>query len=74
MDDSTDRFTIQLQGVAPFPRARFLKFLSRLKVQSKDFGLVPFKLLGSQIYILDEIEEGLSKLGLSIEDVEREHL
>lgn len=50
--------------IAPFPREKFLKFVSRLKVQSKDFGLVPFRLLGSQLYILDELckgcDEGIS--------------
>jgi hypothetical protein len=44
--------------VAPFPREKFLKFLSKLKVQSKDYGLVPFRLLGSQLYILDELCKG----------------
>lgn len=47
--------------VAPFPRARFLEFIKRLRVQTKDFGLIPLKLLGSQLYILDEIEKGLSE-------------
>jgi hypothetical protein len=54
-------FELTYQGVAPFPTERFLKFLSHLKVQSKDYGLVPFRLLGSQRYILDEIVEGLSR-------------
>jgi hypothetical protein len=45
--------------VAPFPRAKFLKFISKLKIQSKDIGLTPFKLLGSQRYILDELCRGL---------------
>jgi len=35
-------FTLEYKGVAPFPTERFMAFLSRLKVQSKDFGLVPF--------------------------------
>jgi hypothetical protein len=56
-----DAFTVEYQGVAPFPTERFLHFLSHLKVQSKDFGLVPFKMLGSQRYILKEIEEGLAR-------------
>lgn len=55
------KFEVTFKGVAPFPRERFLQFLSRLKVQSKDFGLVPFKLLGSQLYILDEICQALSQ-------------
>jgi hypothetical protein len=41
--------------VAPFPRQKFLKFISKLKIQSKDYGLTPFKLLGSQRYLLDEL-------------------
>lgn len=41
--------------VAPFPRQKFLKFISKLKIQSKDYGLVGFKLLGSQRYALDQL-------------------
>lgn len=47
--------------VAPFPRRQFLAFVDRLKIQSKDYGLVPFRLLGSQRYILDEICRGLDE-------------
>jgi len=59
------RFDLSTGGkVAPFPREKFLRFLSKLKVQSKDYGLVPFRLLGSQRYILDELckarDEGIS--------------
>ncbi len=60
-DDFTDdAFTLTYQGVAPFPTEKFNQFLSHLKVQSKDFGLVPFKLLGSQRYVLDQIIAGLA--------------
>ena len=59
--DSNDAFEVSYEGVAPFPTEMFLKFLANLKVQSKDYGLVPFKLLGSQRYILKEIEEGLAR-------------
>jgi hypothetical protein len=59
--ETSDAFKLEYVGVAPFPTERFLKFLSRLKVQSKDFGLVPFKLLGSQRYVLDNVIEGLSR-------------
>lgn len=59
--ETDEAFELSYQGVAPFPTERFLKFLANLKVQSKDYGLVPFKLLGSQRYILKEIEEGLSR-------------
>ena len=54
-------FKLEYQAVAPFPLERFLSFLSHLKVQSKDYGLVPFRLLGSQRYVLDQIVEGLSR-------------
>lgn len=54
-------FRLEYQGVAPFPTDRFMTFLSRLKVQSKDYGLVPFRLLGSQRYLLSELEAGLAK-------------
>ena len=58
-DDAS--FKLEYVGVAPFPTERFMQFISHLKVQSKDFGLVPFKLLGSQRYLLNEIIEGLSR-------------
>lgn len=45
--------------VAPFPRKKFLAFIGQLKIQSKDFGLIPFKLLGSQIYLLDQLCKAL---------------
>jgi hypothetical protein len=47
VNDLDDAFVMEYTGVAPFPTEKFLTFLSHLKVQSKDFGLVPFKLLGS---------------------------
>lgn len=56
-----DKFVLPVQSVAPFPRERFVRFLKALKVQSKDFGLVPFRLLGSQAYLLDEIERALAQ-------------
>lgn len=60
-DVEPDKFEVVYTAVAPFPRARFEEFCAKIKVQSKDYGLVPFKLLGSQRYILDEIERGLSE-------------
>lgn len=48
-------------AVEPFPRERFAKFCSALRIQSRDEGLAPFRLLGSQIYILDEICKGLDE-------------
>lgn len=59
--DEPDKFELQSSAVAPFPRAKFLQFLRQLKVQSKDYGLVPFKLLGSQRYLLEELEKGLAE-------------
>jgi hypothetical protein len=61
VNDLDDAFVMEYTGVAPFPTEKFLTFLSHLKVQSKDFGLVPFKLLGSQRYLLKELEAGLSE-------------
>lgn len=61
-DTATDKFTLPTYSkVAPFPLERFKFFLRKLKVQSKDYGLVPFQLLGSQVYILEEIIKGLEK-------------
>lgn len=48
-------------AVAPFPRERFLTFLSRLKVQSKDYGLIGFSLLGGQRYVMEEMVEALDR-------------
>jgi len=48
-------------GVARFPRERFMKFCNALKIQSKDEGLVPLRLLGTQRYVLDEIISGLAE-------------
>lgn len=61
MDDVVDApsFEYRAGTVAEFPYERFMTFLSRLKVQSKDAGLIPFRLLGSQRYILERIREGL---------------
>jgi len=56
-----DKFELTYTKVAPFPRERFIRFIQKLKVQSKDYGLVPFRMLGSQVYILDEIEKGLAE-------------
>lgn len=47
--------------VAKFPKEKFLEFLQVLKIQSRDRGITPFKLLGSQIYVLDEICKGLDE-------------
>ena len=44
-----------------FPRERFLNWLKDLKINTKDFGLVPLKMLGTQLYVLDEICKGLAE-------------
>ena len=59
-DDEPERFEVKASTVAPFPRKRFLQFIKKLKVQSKDFGLIKFRLLGSQQYVLDEICRGVA--------------
>jgi len=47
--------------VAPFPRERFLNWCRSLKVNTKDHGIRPFALLGTQRYILDEICKGIAE-------------
>src|SRR5262249_58483611 len=45
-----------------FPRRRFMAFLKELRVQTKDYGLQRMdRLLGTQRYLLDEIEKGMEK-------------
>ena len=48
-------------SVRAFPRDRFLSFIGQLKIQSRDLGLSSLDLLGSQLYILDEICEGMAR-------------
>lgn len=48
-------------NLEPFPREKFLKFCSYLKILTKDFGLIKFNLLGTQSYILDEICKGMNE-------------
>lgn len=45
----------------PFPLERFKAFCSRLRVNTKDFGLVPLEFLGTQIYVMEEIAKGMSE-------------
>jgi len=62
LDSQPDPHRFRLEStakVAPFPRAKYLTYSSKLKVQSKDYGLIPFRLLGSQQYMLDELCIGL---------------
>ena len=59
--DEPEKFVLTSGTVSPFPRDKFVQFLRQLKVQSKDYGLVPFRLLGSQSYLLDELCKGLAQ-------------
>jgi hypothetical protein len=54
-------FRLEFKAVAPFPKERFLRWIDHLKVQSKDFGLVDFRLLGSQRYLLEQMCEALDQ-------------
>ena len=44
-----------------FDRAEFNRFCSNLKIDSKEFGTIPLRLLGTQIYAIDQIEAGLKE-------------
>ncbi|HWS65695.1 MAG TPA: hypothetical protein VN325_23295 [Steroidobacteraceae bacterium] len=47
--------------VAPFPRKKFLDFCSHLRIQTKDFGMIPMQMLGTQSYVLDQICEAVDR-------------
>lgn len=53
----------QLTGkVAPFPRAKFEKFLTHVKIRSRDYrGRIKFVYLGTQKYIIDGICAALER-------------
>src|SRR5438045_2818601 len=53
------RLVIPDGRVRPFPRARFLGFIKHLKILTKEFGIIPLNMLGTQVYVLDEICKGL---------------
>jgi hypothetical protein len=64
MDEAADTLHFKASAsaaVARFPREKYLRFIKHLKVQSRDYGLVPFRLLGSQRYTLDEVCKGLEE-------------
>jgi hypothetical protein len=44
-----------------FDRAEYDRFCRYLQIDSKEFGTVPLRHLGTQIYLLDEIEKGLKE-------------
>lgn len=44
-----------------FDRAEFNRFCNALKIDSKEFGTIPLRLLGTQTYLLDEIIKGLDE-------------
>lgn len=47
-------------AVDPFPRERFLAFCEQLRILTKDFGLIPMRMLGTQTYVLDELCAGVA--------------
>src|ERR1700756_4797998 len=47
--------------VAPFPLAKLKRYLKHLRIHSRDYGSIPFKMIGTQRYILDEIVKGLDE-------------
>ena len=60
----TDVFDLEpptLSHLQPFPEERFMQFLSVLKINTKDFGLIPFQLLGTQKYVLRQIVDALDR-------------
>jgi hypothetical protein len=57
----TQKLVLPSGKVAPFPRERFLGFLRHLKILTKEFGIVPLRMLGTQRYVLDEICQGLDE-------------
>jgi len=48
------RATARWTARSPVSPRTFLEFCAALKIQSRDYGLIQFNLLGSQLYILDE--------------------
>ena len=44
-----------------FDRDEYNRFCATLKIDSKEFGTIPLKHLGTQIYLIDEIVEGLNR-------------
>src|SRR5215469_9524538 len=57
----SDRPELPVIHVAPFPKEEYLDWIKELRVQTKDFGVRPLQLLGTQRYVLDEICEGLKR-------------
>src|SRR5713101_2761280 len=47
--------------VAPFPLAKFNRYIKHLRIHSRDYGNIPFRMIGTQKYILAEIVKGLSE-------------
>jgi len=59
--DSKPKRLVPASEVAPFPRDRLIKFLSKVRIQSKDYGLINFQLLGTQLYVLVRMEEAIAR-------------
>lgn len=54
------KITAQTGAVAKFPLSRFKKFISHLKINSRDYGRIQFKMLGSQEYVIKEVADGIN--------------
>jgi Terminase RNaseH-like domain len=52
---------VQPGQVAPFPLAKFKAYLKNLRIHSRDYGNMPFNMVGTQKYMLDEIIKGLDE-------------
>src|SRR5258707_5857335 len=61
MAKSAIAFAPQATKVAPFPLKKFREYVSHIKILSRDFGRVNVRFLGSQLYILDSICEGIAE-------------
>jgi hypothetical protein len=55
------KMKLKTGAVAKFPLKKFMRFLSFLKIQSRDYGRVAFRLLGSQRYALDQVVKGINE-------------
>jgi hypothetical protein len=60
-ENTLNEFRTRTGKLAPFPEKRFEEFLRHCKVQTKEYGLQPLSLLGTQRYIYEEIVKGLKE-------------
>jgi hypothetical protein len=47
--------------VAKFPLKKFKSYLKYLRIHSRDYGNIPFRMIGTQHYMLDQIVKGISE-------------